>query len=418
MTNIKIVKNLTLVATSTAARLIGTLVLFSLVSRAFGPEIFGKFAYWYTVGIVIAALSDYGFSQQILTKLSSALGDGLKNETELLTASKLTLLIALVLAGILFSTLTTGEATEILWILLILLASATASIFDFFGVILKSKSAYSKEATLTIFGTFIGNISAGLVGILTLNLTVACSCLLIFRVLSLAVQTTSVIKITGLSLRKLPLIKFKELRIYLKNGAFFATDNLFLQLFLNIDIFIAKLILTSQDTGLYLAGSRLFQASLSGIPILASVFIPGLARERIEPTNVNYSILLVISCLGTAIICVITFIAGQYLVPQLIYGHQFSDLSSAMPYFGIAAAIRYFALAPGIHLSVNNHQKLRIWTNATAIMAAVIYVATSFFSENKDISIDEIGRILVAISTIQLVGNLLANKVTSGNFLK
>ena len=58
-----LIYKLSVVAASTLSRLLGTLLLFALVARAVGPADFGVFAYSYAIGILAAAVSDYGFGQ-------------------------------------------------------------------------------------------------------------------------------------------------------------------------------------------------------------------------------------------------------------------------------------------------------------------------------------------------------------------
>jgi O-antigen/teichoic acid export membrane protein len=403
-TLMSVYNKIAIVGASTGGRLVGTLVMYSLLARAFGPAQFGEFGYWYSIGIMLAALSDYGFGQQILTTFSAADNTKIRSDAVRLLQGKMLLVMLLYLAGITFAVID-ADAADFIWILLLLGACAASTFFDFFGWMLKARGAFSADSKRTLILALFGNTTAGFVGLITKDLILACSSLFLIRLVMLVSQYRVAARLTEIHWRDALATRFTGVLDTLKGGRTFAADSAAVQGFSNIDIILVKNILDDHAAGIYLAGSRLVQAALAGIPVLASVFIPQMVRAF--KGNKFYSVprSLVALCVIAGVGAAVVFVVGKDSLPEIMFGAEFRELDALMVVFGMAVAVRYLAAVPGTVLSVNRLQIARAWVHFSGFLVFIAVIAVVQFGLHEmtlDTRFFVIGFLLLGV--FQLLG--------------
>ena len=137
---------LSVVAASTLSRLLGTLLLFALVARAVGPADFGVFAYWYAIGILAAAVSDYGFGQQVLRDLAGAGLPAARARAIGLLVAKGWVSCMVSSVAFIFALVSASGPQESATALLLISAAMIGSVFDYLSMVLRSRAELRTES--------------------------------------------------------------------------------------------------------------------------------------------------------------------------------------------------------------------------------------------------------------------------------
>ncbi|WP_153132488.1 oligosaccharide flippase family protein [Dechloromonas hortensis] len=393
--------NLLAVGGTTASRLIGVLILYSLLARMLGPAGFGEFTYWYTIGILLAALSDYGFAQQILIRLVSDSSENIKTEGERLIAAKSILVGILFILAIVFSLFNSSDHKSLYWIIPLLIACAFATLIDFFGVMLRARGSYQNEALRSFFATFVASVGSATAGYFTNSLIVVCLVMLVVRMLVLYYQFLAAKYAVGFESKIAIFFDIRRAAKTLRSGFKFAVDGGAVQLLTNIDVLIAKYVLGSDAAGVYMAGSRLVQAALSGLPVLSNVFIPTLVAQK-KTGIVKTPKLMLVAIAAVSMASPLIFWLGADVIPVLLFGNDFSTLANIMPIIGLIVALRYLSSIDGFKLIVFEKQKSRTFIHIALVV--FIFAAISMLSISGGFSETKLALCIAAAAVIHLIG--------------
>lgn len=399
MTKNRSLKNLLAVGGATGSRLVGTLVLYGLLARMLGPAKFGEFTFWYTIGIVLGALSDYGFGQQILIRLAADTPERIKTEGERILVAKYLLVAILFTLAIAAAVIEAYGTVDMVWIIIVLLACACATLIEFFGVMLRARAQYQNEALRSFFATFVASVGAAVAGYLTDNLILTCSVMLAIRIAVLYFQYNAAKEAVNFEISSSSLRDISGSLNTLRGGLKFAADGGAMQLLTNIDVVIARYLLSSESAGIYMSGSRLVQAALAGVPVLSNVFIPTLVANRkngnnLTPTLLSWVIFLV------STVAFLLFTLGSQTLPVLLFGPGFSSLSDILPILGIVVAARYLLSIDGFVLSIKERQLARAAVQLTLAFLAIGCAATfEVFSTFTEV---QLASIIALVGVIQL----------------
>lgn len=369
-------KNIIVLGSATLSRLLGTLLLYALIARAFGPQDFGEFAFWYSIGIVCGALSDYGFAQQLLINLASKDEADAKNQAEDIVFGKFALVASFYSILVVALVVVTTDFYHFVWVSALLASTAAATLIEFFGVMLRARGKYEAESIRTFISTFGANSIAAVCGYFSENMLLVCFAMFGVRIVVCVFQYKAARECVKFNFSIFNIFDARRLLKVLRNGFLFAIDGAAVQLISNVDLLMAKLVLTPGAIGLYLAGTRLVQAALAGIPVLANIFVPQMVSAKENgidkvPRLLIYLVLIVAA--GAFGICYLFSEA----VPRVMFGPEFNDMKDFMPLIGLIVAVRYVGSIDGFLLSVNYKQKARAVIHLTLLsmflLGAVVY---------------------------------------------
>lgn len=403
-------RNLLAVGGATGSRLVGILLLYALLARMLGPAKFGEFTYWYTIGIVLGALSDYGFGQQILIRLSADTTERIKEEGERVLVAKLILVFGFFAVALIVAILDQNERGNIFWIAPLLLACACATLVDFFGVMLRARGRYQNEALRSFMATFVASVGAAISGYLTDSLFVVCFVMLAIRIPVLYFQYFAAKEAVGFETNYKTLFNLRGASKTLNNGVKFAVDGGAVQLLTNIDVLIAKYILSSEAAGIYMAGSRLVQAALAGVPVLSNVFIPSLVAENKSGNNKTPRLMLVV--IGVVgLLALVVFWIGAGFIPVMLFGESFASLSNIMPMFGLIVALRYLSSIDGFRLIIREKQFARVVIHIALVIFVSMFIL--WFSLYDNFTEVELASSIAFAAILHLVAfRLVASRTT------
>ena len=404
-----LIYKLSVVAASTLSRLLGTLLLFALVARAVGPADFGVFAYWYAIGILAAAVSDYGFGQQVLRDLAGAgLPTARARAIGLLVAKGWVSCMVSSVAFI-FALVSTSGPQESATALLLISAAMIGSVFDYLSMVLRSRAELRTESLLAGGMSIGASLAAGWAAYTYGDVLAASVLLLCVRVLFVVVQARilfgSVLYVSNASRAK-----SSPPRTTLKRSAAFAIDNLALQLFANLDALLIKYLVDPHSAGLYLAGARLTQASLAGLPVIASIFLPMMSmvgNHAGTSKSIHKKAYLISLCAGLSMLagCVIL----RSIAPTVLFGPTFGPVGELMPLFGIYLAIRYLAAAPGMALTSAGKQKSRAAITVLSVAFSIAYIG-GIYAGGYVLELRNLCYMMIVGAAIQFAGYLVAGR--------
>jgi len=398
--------SLSKVTASTGARLVGVMGLYALMARALGPSGFGQFTYWYATGILLAALSDLGFGQRALTALAAGDDSDIRESfSSLLSARALTIGVAL-LIGVAWVVAGSDGGQEAVMAILLLAACLVASVFEFLAVAMRARGAYGLETRQAIWSALVGNLVAGAAGYATRNAVVAAAVMLVFRSFTLVLQFRVVHRQLGFTGPMLTTAHRRDIFNTLRTGASFIADSAAVQAVGYMDVWVARLLLSDPVFGVYMAGTRLMQALLTGIPIAASVFVPNLVRASADRLAMKRQrVMLYALCAAAGWLLCGLLALGAAWVGAGLFGPQFATLDDVLPIIGIAIACRYMAAAPGVDLTATGLQMRRVWANLATLG---VFAGAGFLVSRQALSLRDFAWLLCIPSAAQIVAFGLA----------
>lgn len=369
-----ILNGLVLAASSTAGRLLGTMGMFALVARGIGPGEFADFLYYYTIGVLVGTLSDYGFATQVLKECSGGTPAEAQPVAKGLFAAKCLATVLAISAAFAYVAVTTPAEA---WpgAALIVAAGGAASLIDFSANLLKARLLFVRELLLTGFNSVVCNLAVGLCAFLTHQAVLAAVLLLLGRVICVGLALLVIRKSAFIHLSVWMKGQWTILATQLRRGVGYAVDSISIQGFVALDTFVAKHMFAKVDAGIYISGTRLTQAALAGHGVVTSVFMPSMGSGNWY-TKQNLKKLAALSCItmgiGTSIW--LMFYLMDSLLPTLLFGEQFATLAELMPYMGSYVFFRYINIPPSSWLVMHGHNRLKGLMSVASLLGAVAYI--------------------------------------------
>jgi O-antigen/teichoic acid export membrane protein len=403
------ISKLAIVGISTAARLLGTLALFALLARATGPEDFGVFSYWYAFGVLVGTITDYGFAQQLLRNLAGNTLDFAANEVKQLGKAKLWLVIGCTVIAIAIALRTSGSIDEYAISIMLILSGVLGSFYEFYAMVLRARQSYRLESRLSMANSLGGSVLAGVLGYQTQSIVIAAGALVLIKLISALLAYRTVFREVLPAVSEVDFQK-ESVWVVLKRGFPYAFDNVATQMFGNLDAISSKHLLSGGGAGVYLSGTRLVQAALSGLPVIASVFLPALMSGEAAKVGRTQRFMYLLA-IGVGALVFSLFFLLKDVLPSFIFGAAFSALGVLMPWFGLFIFFRYCAAAPGISLTAQGAQKTRSVITASSVVLTLLALATIYkFSGN--ITSLQLCQSMVLGACIQCVGYVVSLRLS------
>lgn len=353
-------RNIFWMGLSSVMRLGTGLILFVLIARHLGPEEFGHYMFWYGVTFLCSLLANYGLGNMLLKEIAQSP----ENVTDMLSESlslRLTLSICILLCALGYSTI--AERPELL--LALLLAHLVETISSTFYFAYRAMGYYSRESQIAACAAIV---QLGLVAVaVATNQTagIIAFAYLTGKVAQLALISPISRRVFGtFSLRSI----YTTFRLAMRTKAY-AIDNLLGSTFGNIDNLVLRAYTNIDAVGVYQSGMRIFQGGAQAAPILASVFLPEVAKQVLcEKKNSRMVFAMQISFL---IYGLIFGLALAYFSDQLVnfvFGDNYKQLAALLPLFGLLFFVRFFASTWGLILTATGHQGYRAKLSAVQLV--------------------------------------------------
>jgi O-antigen/teichoic acid export membrane protein len=350
-------KNIAFMGASTVIRLCFGTLTFVLLARLLSPNSFGVLMLWLSVATLMAMVTNFGFTPYLLREIGVKPESAIEVMNEVFT-SKLLISSAILLLAICALPFLN---TDIRWIFLaLLLAMLTDSITDFLNVGYRVTNRYASEtriatiASVTQFGIVAGAVLyASNVFSAALAFLLSRTCILIITLIN---QRDYFAQLQPASIDR----AFYRLR----HGMNYAFDYGLQGLIGQIDSVVLNHFVGPVAVGVHQAGMRIFLAGSQISNVLGNVFIPRIAGNIGKTTQFNHEAQhLQTAFFGTGATFGLCLAVAADPIVRVLFGNQFTTLTTLLPWFGFLFFVRFFAAAYGILLIAAGKQSIRAKTN-------------------------------------------------------
>jgi O-antigen/teichoic acid export membrane protein len=347
---------------ATALRLAGSLALFLVMARAWGPVRFGAFMYPYAVATILARVVDYGFAVQVARDIGRTAHDAAAVLGRALGAKLLLIAPTVALAGLAGATLREPEARAVLACLV--WDAAAGSFALLLAVPLRAAGRFDDEAATTAWANLM--LVGGVGGVLWLGggPVTAALAFALARTAHLALAWRACRRVLGAAPR--PRLRGVALPT-LAAGLPFAVHAAVGTLNVNVDTLVVQHSLGAASVGVYQAGMRLLLGALVVADALNYVYLTRLAAAYRAPAEFDRMATRMtrhLVALGVAVYAAL--LAGGGPAAALAF-RGYPGLDALLPLFGFLAFVRYAGVSYGTALTLGDRQGLRVVATAAVL---------------------------------------------------
>lgn len=361
-------------AVTTGVRLLTGVVLFVLLARKLGPADFGLFAYWVTVTSLLSLLVDYGLTPKILREVGKepesarkALGDALVTKLGFSVCLFPVLAVAPLVFGL--------DSHDVVLMFSLMVAAIGFSFGDFICAPFRALGSYAEETKIVVFTSIVHFVLVYGTAILDLGLEAIAIVFAVSRLIYSITSYFSSLKVLGK-----PVWPKNKLACFIREareGLYYALDMGMANLYLQIDTVLINLYLGSHAVGVYQAGAKIAQGFYTLAQIASNLYLPRFARAESSPPILAQ--LLVESSVRLFVVGLIGYLAfsfGANVLQERVFGHEYAELKTLFPLFGLLVFTRFYLASLGIAIAGLGFQRYRFWT--TVLMCLVLAVFSPF----------------------------------------
>lgn len=357
-------RNLALMGASTSLRLAGGVITFSMMARLLGPESFGLLMFWLSASVLACLLTNYGFTPLVLREI------GLHpDRAEEMVAQGLTskTLIAAVVVVVTTVFVYVVDPSHLAIFLLLMIASLSDSFSEFLNAGFRAVNRFDIETKIATLGAIShASIVIGMI-IAAPSVEVAASAYALSRSIVFLLTLRGVAKHFAPP-RFAPISEGWGL---MRRASAYAFDFFLQSLFGQIDSLVLNKLSGTLAVGLHQAGMRVFQGGISGLQVLANVFLPRAAGfSRDAPVFAKESVRIQVTFLAYGLSVGLIMAFAAEIIVHLLFGDGYERLIYLFPVFGLLFFVRLSASAWGVILTAAGEQKFR--TLATAFHWVVV----------------------------------------------
>lgn len=364
-----LLRNIALMGASTAMRLGFGLLTFVFMARMLGPDRFGLVMLWLSVATLASLIANFGFTPYLLREIGARPETARDTMSEVLTAKLiLSTTVALFGAGALYWI----EGSSRLVFIALLLALLADSMTEFFNVGFRATNRFAAETRLASIASLLQfSIVAGAVWWRP-QADIAALAFMASRFAVLAITWGAQSQyFSGL---KKATIRRGIARVH--DAKAFAVDFGLQSLLGQVDSVVLNHYIGPAAVGVYQAGLRLFNGGAQAASVLANVFLPRAAlvandkaRFAAEAQKVQWAFIAIGLAFG------LLLALGARPIVHYMFGPQFNELVTVLPWLGALFFVRFFASSWGIVLTSAGQQSFRAVINFTQ-WVIVIALAT------------------------------------------
>ena len=337
-----------------------TFLIFIIIAREFGKEVFGQYSYALSFVVIFVTISDFGIGVMLTREVAID-----KNKASLYISNSLFIKIifsAVAIIAIFVSTYIINKPIEVnLLIYLLVFYMLFKSFNDFSYAIFK---AYEKIKYITYL-----KIVESILLVSFLSVLILLNQDLITIILSFSISSF-IILLVSFSLIRRKFTKFsirrdkKIVRFLIDKSLPFAVSAIFLVIYFNLDTLMLSFIKGDRVTGIYSASYNLFYASTIFVQPLGSVLYPVLSRKISEFKNncakqrklIDKVLLHSIILVTLGIILTLMYLFFADLIIKILYGQEFVESVESLKILSLIIPFWYVCMVVGtIFTSLGKH---------------------------------------------------------------
>ncbi|MDI1295646.1 MAG: oligosaccharide flippase family protein [bacterium] len=344
-------------AFSIISRLFVGVIVFVLLARGLGPEIFGFISTVFAYATLASLLSDFGFQTKTLRDIAAdpTRGGSILNESLNVKA-----LLMIGSAAIGFTVIATLPMPLEARISAALLTSGVliASFGDLALVCYRATGRFADEAVIVGWTSALYVLAVGGTALLNGGVLAVSITFLLCRAIYAAAALIGVA-------RRFPNQPFgptstPNLLLTFRRSGSWAIDSGLNFLAGQIDGLVVAHVLGLGSAGVYQAGSRFVQAALSLVAILSNIHIPALASGgSADATRRRERRMAFEFALMGAVLALAIWLGGP-VITRILLGPKYGTVDNLWPGFAVFIFARYLAAAFGAALAARNQPALRI----------------------------------------------------------
>jgi len=359
---------------SMSSRLIANVIVFWLIARIYGPDIFGTFTFAHTTATLLILLADFGFDILLTTEISKARDQAVKTFQNIFSFKIIFSLLAFAIMWIFsFQGNYSTETRTSLWIFSFFILFTTLTNFSL--ALIKGLEKFSYETIVLLIANISLVLAVVVLSILKVNILIIAVVFVFTRLLGLIFSIYFNKKLLpDISFR----IKFPKEKELHQKVLIFGFHLLFANLFFQIDTILLSLLKGNSYVGMYQAVFKLIILPLMIPDILNFTLLPVLSRlfvtEKDKALKISYLMNKLLFLLSLPI-TLILFVYSEDII-NIIYGsNQYSDSIPVLKIFAFNIFIRFSFEAFALILTTTNKQIIRMYT---VIFATIINITLNY----------------------------------------
>ncbi|MEY4979186.1 MAG: hypothetical protein RLZZ352_1456 [Pseudomonadota bacterium] len=359
-------KNYLLTATSIAARLSTSFILFVVLARHWGPVEYGAFVYVFSLCALLVLFVEFGLQGYLLREIAFRP----KDTNDIISCAfwvKILFIIPYLCASFIVFIFFMGDASFTLFLALSM-ATLILSFADFFVAPLRPLGRYDLE-TYIVIGTNLLILT-----VLTLAVLQGYSSVTIAWLMA-ALRLLQWFIAYGVIKKIMPALSlvypgYQNIQQAVQKSMPYGIDGFITTAWIQIDIIMAKHLFGSHTVGLYSAGQRIVQAASAIAPVIGNVMVPKLAgiqaSDQSEWKKNARQCIMTMGAVG--VVMGLPLILFQDFLVLLLFGSSYQELAGLFPFLGILVIVRFLASAAGILLTGAGMQASRIGTQLVSLV--------------------------------------------------
>lgn len=344
-------------AFSVLSRLFVGLIVFALLARGLGPEVFGFISTVFAYATLASLLTDFGFQTKTLRDIAAEPARGGEILNESLNVKGL-LIIASGGIGLTIIVMLPIPLEARLSAVLLTTGVLIASCGDLALVCYRATGRFASEAKIVGWTSALYVLAVGGTALLNGGALAVSITFLVCRTVYAAAALIGISR--DFPTQRFGITSVPNIALSLRRSGSWAIDSGLNFLSGQIDGLVVAHVLGLGPAGVYQAGSRFTQAALSLVAILSNVHIPALAscNSAIATQQRERRMALEFALMGAVL--AITIWLGGPLITRIILGPTYAAVDDLWPGFAVFVFARYLAAAFGAALAARNQPALRI----------------------------------------------------------
>lgn len=393
----KIGKNTFYTIITISFRLVANVLLFWLLARYYGPELFGQFTFAHTLSTIFIVFADFGLDIILTTKLAADKSNDSKIFEKLL-GLKIIFLVLSTSLMILTSTFfdISNDTTKLVLIFGLYLIFTSSN--NFFAGVFKGNEKFILEARVSIISNSILILSTILLLVFNRSIIEIAFAFTLSRIIGTIYSILNLYKTDYKLTFKLDPTGFELLG---GKVLIFGLHLIFSFLFFQIDTLLLAKLKGTYSVGIYQSVFKLVMLPLVIPDILINSLLPTLSRYFIENKEewISLGSLMgkILFILALPFSSIMIFYSESII--QLAYGlNAYSDAVNVLKVFGIIVFIRFMLEPFALMLTTSNRQTIRL---ITVFIATILSISFNYIIIPK---YDVLGASFVSLAINLFVG--------------
>lgn len=361
-------KNLILSALSALAKIIGSIVLVSVLARVFSLADFGDFTYTLTLGTLFSLFVDYGYNIKLIKDVSLN-EEGISRIAGKAFFSKLFLLSITCLVFFLINKVLKNQETILFTSFFLFLSLVFFSFTNVVLSVFKGQKKYDSELKIVVFDNISTFLIVSIAAYMTKDILFTA---IFFAIAKFIGFVASIISYKKFNTIQLP--SKNEIKQDLFQALPYAVHYWVGSFYLNIDTVIMENMVTSEEIGIYQSGIRIvlgFGIILTVInaiylPLLSTALVSNKAEFKKNSIDLNNNVLRM------ALLATIGLIIFARPIILILFGSKFMPLLPFFWVFAFIIGLRIIGSSYGILLTVSDKQRIRAIAGAISILLIIV----------------------------------------------